>query len=530
MSNSIGDIWFSNLRGRERAQDEIVIAYRPGVDFSRWFQRCTMWLPAFFLSCLAAYGFAVMFRWDRFFEAFARFLVQPIKPFLLTTYHGAGIDLRFVEALSWPILLLMGAAIMYITFREGYKPSNIRVSPAGCTIFRRSFRPPDGMAPAKEVEVIHQSFAWKHVMRAHLRRKEGKRSHLDYEIVFALPDGDIAIRCGDIENPFERMQFIHSLEQRLGERFDPQIKEVFSDKGERESYTELWLKELNAPPKRDKLVPLTSGMLLHDREYRISERIGMGGQASVYLAESLKHGGMPVAIKEFILPVFPDPRVRLSAAQRFQSEAEIISRIRHPQIVRFLDLFIEDHRAYLVLERVNGRNLKQIVETDGPLDEAGVIQLAVQMCDILSYLHGQNPPIAHRDFTPDNLMLADDGLIKLIDFSVAQASISNVTGSVVGKPEYIAPEQFRGKPTPLSDIYSLGGTLYFLLTGNHPEAISVSKPVTASTELANVIAGATALDPVSRYQTPEDMKQALLACGTAGGVIDLRVLQRDYDK
>jgi serine/threonine protein kinase len=239
---------------------------------------------------------------------------------------------------------------------------------------------------------------------------------------------------------------------------------------------------------------------------------------------------MLVAIKEFILPVFPDPRVRLSAAQRFQAEAEIISRISHPQIVRFLDLFIEDHRAYLVLERVTGRNLKQIVETDGPIDEATVIQLAVQMCDILSYLHGQNPPIAHRDFTPDNVMLADDGLIKLIDFSVAQASISNVTGSVVGKPEYIAPEQFRGKPTPLSDIYSLGGTLYFLLTGNHPQAISVSKPVTASPELANVIARATALDAAARYKTPEEMKQALLACGTAGGVIDLRVLQRDCDR
>jgi hypothetical protein len=260
-----------------------------------------MWLPAFFLSCLAAYGFAVMFRLDRFFEAFARFLIQPIKPLLLTTYHGAGVDLRFLEALSWPILLLMGAAIMYVTFREGYKPSNIRVSSVGFTIFRRTYRPGQGTAPAQEVEVIYESFEWKRVMRAYLRRKEGKRSHLDYEIVFALADGDVAFRCGDIENPFERMQFIHSLEQRLGERFDPQIKEVFSDKGERESYTELWLKELNAPPKRDKLVPLTNGALLHDREYRIRERIGMGC-ISCRITEAWWHAGRNKRIHSACLP------------------------------------------------------------------------------------------------------------------------------------------------------------------------------------------------------------------------------------
>jgi serine/threonine-protein kinase len=326
------------------------------------------------------------------------------------------------------------------------------------------------------------------------------------------------------------------LERHLGDRLDPEIKQVFTDKGERESYTELWLRELNAPPKRDKLVPLSPGMTLHNGEYTVREKIGLGGQAAVYLAEShkLAHGQNLVAIKEFILPVFPDPRVRVAAAERFQTEAELISRIKHPQIVRFLDLFIEDHRAYLVLERIVGMNLKQFVEAHGVMNEEQVIQLGIQMCDILSYLHNQNPPIAHRDFTPDNLMLTDEGKLKLIDFSVAQANVSNVTGSVVGKPEYIAPEQFRGKPTPLSDIYSLGGTLYFLLTGENPQAISVSKPVTCSPGFSQAIACATALDAKNRFQSAEDMKNALLALGTAGGVIEVgksaQALPRDRGK
>src|SRR5581483_5192636 len=100
-----------------------------------------------------------------------------------------------------------------------------------------------------------------------------------------------------------------------------------------------------------------------------------------------------------------------------------------------------------------------------------------QMCEILAYLHGLEPPVVHRDFTPDNLMITDDGTLKLLDFNVAMSADNAATSSTaVGKHAYMAPEQFRGLPEPKSDIYSLGATLHFLLTGRDPEPISVSHP------------------------------------------------------
>jgi serine/threonine protein kinase len=220
-----------------------------------------------------------------------------------------------------------------------------------------------------------------------------------------------------------------------------------------------------------------------------------------------------VALKEFVLPVYPDARLRKQAAERFQVEAEMLSRLQHPQIVRFLDLFIEDHRAYLVLERAEGTTLKALVRSGGALPEKRVTALALQMCEILGYLHSRTPPVCHRDFTPDNLILGSDGLIRLVDFSVAQQIESRLTGSIVGKPAYMAPEQFRGKPTPASDIYSLGASLFYLLIGHDPEPISESHPraenAAVTTAMDDIVARATRPDASQRYHDVQKVKQDL---------------------
>lgn len=268
----------------------------------------------------------------------------------------------------------------------------------------------------------------------------------------------------------------------------------------------MWLNELAAPSKREKLTPLTPGMVLQNGEYTITRKLGTGGQGIVYLATRTNKalGSVEtVALKEFVMPVFPDARVRKSVAEKFQAEAQTLSRIDHPQIVKLYDVFVEDHRAYLVLERITGKTLKRLVDDLGVLSESSVIAYAKQMCDILHYLHSQQPPVVHRDFTPDNLMLSDDNKICLIDFSVAQQIEINITGSVVGKHLYMAPEQFRGKSTTASDIYSFGATLGFLLTGQEPEAIAVSYPKelnrSVSEKLDRIVSGCTALDETKRW-------------------------------
>jgi serine/threonine-protein kinase len=190
--------------------------------------------------------------------------------------------------------------------------------------------------------------------------------------------------------------------------------------------------------------------------------------------------------------------------------------LQHPQVVKLFDFFVEDHRGYLVLERITGRSLSQLVAREGPRPEVDVVELARQMCNILEYLHGLTPPLVHRDFTPDNLIFDDDEILKLIDFNVACAQNYTTTATVVGKRAYLPPEQFRGKPCTQSDIYAFGGTLYYLLTGEEPEPITTSHPILSrrdvSEELDHLVARATNPDLKLRYFDVTAIRHDLNAC------------------
>jgi len=221
-----------------------------------------------------------------------------------------------------------------------------------------------------------------------------------------------------------------------------------------------------------------------------------------------------VVLKESILPVYVDVNVRRDALERFQKEALMLSKLDHGQIVKLRHFFVEDHRSYLVLEHIDGMSLRQLVLEDGPLPVEAACELAVQMCAILTYLHSLVPPVVHRDFTPDNLIYNSRGVLKLVDFNVAQQTDATTTGTVVGKHAYIPPEQFRGKPTTQSDIYALGATLYFILTGQDPEPISQSHPIIIRDEVGErvdgMVARATAIDTRERYATILQLQDELL--------------------
>jgi serine/threonine-protein kinase len=214
------------------------------------------------------------------------------------------------------------------------------------------------------------------------------------------------------------------------------------------------------------------------------------------------------------LPVYVDATVRRQALENFQREAAMLRTLSHPQIVKLVDFFIEDHRSYMVLEHIDGLSLRRMVEQSGPMSEEQVCSLAQQMCDILTYLHELSPPVVHRDFTPDNLILNSDSTLKLIDFTVAQQTESTATGTVVGKHAYLPPEQFRGKPTPQSDIYAMGATLFYLLIGRDPEPITASHPILSDNKidgsLDEIVARATSLDLSIRYPNIQSVKQDLL--------------------
>ncbi|MDZ4833200.1 MAG: serine/threonine-protein kinase [Candidatus Melainabacteria bacterium] len=328
-------------------------------------------------------------------------------------------------------------------------------------------------------------------------------------------------------------------------RIEPKVADDLDMYVRFETHTDLWLDKFSDDSKRSRETRLEENALLSNNAYQVVRPIGSGGQALVYLAQMLKplpgedsqpHDTMidmsdmaiaipdqsdanspapQVVLKEFVLPTQAGTNIRRRVLENIQKEAALWRKLRHPNIARLLDFFVEDQRAYLVLEHVDGITLKDLVTEFGAFSEADVITLSIQMCDILGYLHRRQPPVIHRDFTPDNLIMNQKGIVKLIDFNVAQQLEAQTTKTVVGKHSYIPPEQFRGKSVPQSDIYALGATLAFLLTGQDPEPITPARPRESnsdvSQELDDIVAKCTNLGLSTRYQDCQELKTDLVA-------------------
>jgi hypothetical protein len=299
-------------------------------------------------------------------------------------------------------------------------------------------------------------------------------------------------------------------------KVDPSVEQWTGLDASAISVTSLWLDKLSEV--KNQLGELSPSTVLRRGRYQILASIGSGGQSVTYRAKSLAGDAVQdnsdVVLKEFILPVGGGTEITKQVIANIQRESRIIRSLDHPQIVRCLDTFFEGRRAYLVLNYIDGKTLSKVVEEKGKLSEDECISLAVQMCDILQYLHERQPPVVHRDFTPDNLMLRTDGKLELIDFNVAkQLESASATHTVVGKHAYIPPEQFRGDATTQSDIYALGCTMFRLLTGEDPEPISVSHPKQLvpqiSDRISEIVAKATAQELSTRFRSVTEVRLQL---------------------
>jgi serine/threonine-protein kinase len=242
-----------------------------------------------------------------------------------------------------------------------------------------------------------------------------------------------------------------------------------------------------------------------NERYTIARRLGGGGQATAYLARDLQNNSCDVVLKETILPVYADLHTRKQALEKFHEEAFALEKVKHPQIVKYLDSFVEDHRAYLVLHFIDGTTLRKTIEEHGPLAEDKALDYSKQMCEILRALHGLNPPLVHRDFTPDNMMVNKEGKLVLIDFAVAVQSQDSSSESA-GKIAYMAPEQFKGSSSPQTDIYSFGCTMHYILTGEDPVPLTESHP---GGKLGAVVAKATSQSANERYGSIRELDIAL---------------------
>jgi len=286
---------------------------------------------------------------------------------------------------------------------------------------------------------------------------------------------------------------------------------------EKVGYTQMWEEELSRRFQATSFIPLEPDHQLQGGRLKIVRQLAFGGLSAIYLAQDNQRE--LVVVKEAVVPPAADPETKKQAEQHLLREAEMLERLDHPNIAHVLDHFTEDGRHYLKLEYVNGQDLRQYVQQNGPVDQRTVIEWGLRILDILHTLHSLTPPMLHRDLTPENLVLTKQGIV-LIDFGAANQFVGAATGTVVGKQAYIPPEQLRGKSSIESDLYAFGGTMYFLLTGKDPLPLSTSHPKTVVPEIDDdldaIVARCSEFEPEDRYHSAAEIMQLLQALALSG--------------
>jgi len=292
--------------------------------------------------------------------------------------------------------------------------------------------------------------------------------------------------------------------------------------GERQSVSQLDTRRITVEERPTATQPegtLPPHTILQER-YEILAVQGVGGMGAVYRARDLRFSAVTkiVAVKE-MSNVAPDPRLRRLGIQNFEREANILASLSHPSIPKIFDYFSEGNRSYLILEFIEGQALDDLLEERRqPYGQEEVVDWALQVCDVLAYLHSQKPPVIFRDMKPGNLMLRHDGRIMVIDFGIAKVFEHGQRGTMIGTEGYSPPEQYRGVAEPRGDLYALGATMHHLLTARdprleppftfHERPIRLFNPG-VSPEVEAVIMKALAYDVQDRFASAVEMAQAL---------------------
>ena len=261
-----------------------------------------------------------------------------------------------------------------------------------------------------------------------------------------------------------------------------------------------------------------------NHRYKLVEQIGSGGMALVYKAQD-QSLTRPVAVK--IL------REGLTAErdfqERFQNEARAVANLAHPNIVTVHDFGRDGSRSYIVMEYVEGENLKSLIRSRAPLGLAEAVDLTIQICAGVGYAHRAG--LVHCDIKPQNVLVTSEGRVKVTDFGIARALATitpgEVTDTVWGSPQYFAPEQGMGEgPTPASDVYSIGVILFEMLTGrlpfvgqspqqlammhmrDDPPRLTMFNPNVPET-IERIVGKVLAKEPSARYRTADQMGRIL---------------------
>lgn len=263
---------------------------------------------------------------------------------------------------------------------------------------------------------------------------------------------------------------------------------------------------------------LKIGMIV-DNRYKILREIGRGGTSCVYLAENIRlHNYW--AIKEVYKSGATDDGAK---SNMLIAESSILTKLHHPGLPSIIDILNTTQSYLIVMEYIEGVSLDKVLNQKGACSEKDVVKWGQQLCDVLSYLHTQQPPIIYRDMKPANIILKPDGNVVLIDFGMARKfkKQNQHDTTYLGTHGYAAPEQYNDKrqSDACTDIYSLGVTLYHLVTGHDPcippygiNSIRTFNPALSS-QLDTIIQKCTKLEPEQRFQSAVELNNALKSVG-----------------
>jgi eukaryotic-like serine/threonine-protein kinase len=261
-----------------------------------------------------------------------------------------------------------------------------------------------------------------------------------------------------------------------------------------------------------------------NRRYRLVAQQGSGGMAVIYKAVDLELG-RTVAIKILRPSLTVDP----AFLTRFRNEARAVANLNHPNIVTVFDVGNEAQTHYMVMEFIDGQDLKRIIKTDGVLPVDRALKLAIQICAGIGFAHRAG--LVHADVKPQNMLVTRGDVVKVTDFGIAQALSDTQPGEKVsvvwGSPHYFAPEQARGEhPTPASDVYSIGIVMFEMLTGRLPYVgtnqqelalahirervplVSEYNPSVPET-LSQIVYKVMSKEPAARYRTADQLGHVL---------------------
>jgi serine/threonine-protein kinase len=254
--------------------------------------------------------------------------------------------------------------------------------------------------------------------------------------------------------------------------------------------------------------------------YVILRRVGKGGMGAVYQAADNRIAGKTWAVKEMSDAAITNPLEKQQAQDAFRQEAQLLSLLEHSNLPKVVDHFSEKGKQYLVMDFIQGETLEERMEQGQgeSLSQEKVLAWGSQLCDVLDYLHSQNPPLIFRDLKPANVMVTSDDVVKLIDFGIARVfKVGKSTDtSYFGTAGYAPKEQFgKGQTDARSDVYALGATLHHLLTGADPadepfhfeDIRQLNDRV--SVEVADAVMKAVQYEPADRWQSVAEMKAAL---------------------